>query len=84
MYLLETPEHLQVAFSSLLDDFYDIMRKVLLLFTTFFASIGLFSANGQEDNTGVQAQYLLGLGKYRVVVVDLPFYTLMIGIAQLF
>lgn len=62
MYILESPQNLQVAFGSLVDTFADMMRKALLYVTTFLASTGLLSLNGSPA-MGVQAQYLLGLGK---------------------
>ena len=66
MYILETPHTFQVAFRSLIDNICDMLRRALLCLTAFLASYGLFSFDESATHIGVQAQYLLGLGKLNV------------------
>ena len=41
----------------------DMLHRALVCLTAFLASTGLFSHHGVLSNTGVEAQYLLGLGE---------------------
>lgn len=71
MYILENPHNWQVACRNLLDLLADMFRRALLCFTAFLASTGMISRKGTLNNLGVQAQYLLGLGKSLIDDSDL-------------
>lgn len=69
MYVLSTlpcsPTELDRVFAWLSD----MLSRAVLCLTAFFASTGVLTQNGALSNTGVQAQYLLGLGTSSLAVV---------------
>ena len=63
MYILEAPDDVQAVFYGFSDYLLDMLRRAFLCLTAFFAAADVFPWNTQAVVGGVQAQYLLGLGK---------------------
>ena len=68
MYILEAPDDVQAVVYGISDYLSDMIRRAFFCVTAFLAVTDVLPWNAQGVVAGVQAQYLLGLGK-RISVV---------------
>lgn len=69
MYILGTLPCTPAELDRLLHWFSDMFHRLCICLTAFLASAGIFTQQSVLASTGVQAQYLLGLGETSCVVV---------------